>query len=182
MAKPRGWPSLALTAALTLFVGCDNDKPRAPVLATEAVYTNDAIGLTFMPPDGWLMYAKSSLPRDKPLDRPMRLVAYQKTEGTKRSEFELYAIEPGGDSLMAYLAKSPIGAEKWTAKGSPESLTINGRRAARYNLTSTRAEMRREITSFERGNRIYIFITTYQGADTKNREQTRRAVETSTWE
>lgn len=173
----RPWTLLVLVFLL----GCDESKPRAPVLATEAVYTNDAIGLTFLAPDGWILYAKSSLPRDEPLNRPMRLVSYQKTEGEKRSEFELYAIEPGEDSLLAYLAKSPIGTDKWATKGSPEVVTINGVRAARYNLTSPRAEMRREITSFERGNRIYIFVMTYQGSDTKFREQTRRAIETATW-
>ncbi len=165
---------------LGLLVGCE-EKPRAPVLATEAVYTNDAVGVTFMAPDGWILYAKSSLPRDEPLDRPMRLVSYQKTEAGKRSEFELYAIEPGSDALMVYLAKSPIGTDKWTTKGSPEAVTINGVKAARYSLTSARAEMRREITAFERGHRTYLFVMTYQGSDTKYREQTRRAIETATW-
>src|SRR4051812_807266 len=102
--------TLALPLLLILVVGCESNKPRAPTLATEAVDTNDTIGLTFVVPDGWVLFAKANLPPDEPITHPMRLVAYQKTEGPIRSEFELYALEPGGGSLLGYLDKNPIGS------------------------------------------------------------------------
>jgi hypothetical protein len=172
-----------LTLTLALLVGCDANKPRAPVLATEAVYTNDTIGLTLVAPDGWNLYAKAHLPPGTVFDRPIRLAAYERTDGKVRADLELYAIERGDEPLLTYLVKKPIGPDKWAEKGSPEAVTINGVKADRYSQSGSRgrADMRREITAFERAHRTYIFILTHEASDTKHREQSRRAIETATW-
>src|SRR5688572_19251430 len=87
--------------AVLALAGCDG-KPRAPALTTEAVYTSDAIGLTFVAPEGWVLFAKATPPPGK-YDRPLRMVAYQQAAGDSRTNFELYAIDlPDGQGLMSY--------------------------------------------------------------------------------
>jgi hypothetical protein len=179
---PRPLAVLALAGSLALLAGCDG-KPRAPALTTEAVYTSDAIGLTFVAPEGWVLFAKATPPPGK-YDRPLRMVAYQQTAGDTRTNFELYAIDlPDGQGLLAYLAKEPIGAEKWADKGPPAAETVNGAAATRYTQAGTgpRADWRRDLVEFRRPDRTYLFVTTYKASDTRAREQARRAVETATW-
>jgi hypothetical protein len=171
-----------LAVAVACLAGCD-EQPRAPALVNEAVYTNDAIGLSFVAPEGWVLFAKAELPPGQH-DRPMRLVAYQQTAGDTRTNFELYAIDvPKDQGLMAYLAKQPIGPEKWKARGEPAAVTINGARAVRYSEAgiANRSDMRRDLVEFRRPDRVYLFVTTYKASDAKAREQATRAVESATW-
>jgi hypothetical protein len=175
-------PFVLLLAALT---GCD-DKPRAPALTTEAVYSNSDIGLTFLVPEGWVLYAKVNLPTDRKLDYPQRLVAYQAGGGDRKGSFDLYAIDlPEGQKLLDYLAepKKAIGAERWTtAKGQPTEETINGATAARYIQTAVgKADRRRELVEFRRPDRTYVFTMTYKASDTQTREQAQQAVKSATW-
>lgn len=168
--------------ALAAVAGC-SETPRAPDLTTEAVYQYDPAGLRFPAPDGWAVYARM-LPPEGRLDRPMRLVAYFRAEGKVRADLELYAIDlPDGQALPAYLAGHPIGPDRWTPK-PPETIDINGTAATRHLLTGTgpRADMRREVVAFHRGDgRVYAFVLTHEASDTKHREQARRAIEKVAW-
>ena len=175
-------PFVLLLAALT---GCD-DRPRAPALTNEAVYSDSTSGLTFVAPEGWVLYAKVNLPEDRKLDYPQRLVAYRVGGGDRAGGFELYALDlPAGQGLLDYLAepKKAIGAEKWTTpKGQPTEETINGATATRYVQTSLRkADRRRELIEFRRPDRTYLFTMTYKASDTQTREQAQRAVQSATW-
>jgi hypothetical protein len=178
------WMVLPFGLLLAALTGCD-DTPRAPALTTEAVYSNSDIGLTFLVPEGWVLFAKVNLPEDRKLDYPQRLVAYQVGGGDRMGSFDLYAIDlPAGQKLLDYLAepKKAIGAERWATKGEPTEETINGATATRYVQTSLRkADRRRELVEFRRPDRTYLFTMTYKASDTQTREQAQRAVQSATW-
>jgi hypothetical protein len=174
-------PFGVLAAALA---GCD-DKPRAPALTTEAVYSNADAGLTFLVPEGWVLFAKVNLPADRKLDYPQRLVAYQVGGGDRKGSFDLYALDlPAGQKLLEYLAepKKAMGAERWTDKGPPTEETIGGAKATWYKQASAgKADRRRDLVEFRRPDRTYVFTMTYKGSDTQTREQAERAVRSATW-
>ncbi len=177
--SPRS--TLALTLALVLLAGC-GQKPRAPDLVTEAVYRNDTIGLTFVVPEGWQLYARANPPAGQKTDHPLLLVAYRSPGSDARSDLELYAADlPDGADLMGYLVRNPIGSEKWTAQGPPQAETIHGAEAARYTLTGSRPQTRREIVTFRRPDRTYLFVITYPASEAAPRDQARHAVESATW-
>jgi hypothetical protein len=179
-------PCLILSFVLLLaaLAGCDS-RPRAPALTTEAVYSNSDSGLTFVAPEGWVLYAKVNLPADHKLDRPQRLVAYQVGGGDRKGSFDLYALDiPEGQGLLEYLAgpKMAIGAEKWVTKGPPAEETINGVKATRHiQVSPGKADRRRDLIEFRRPDRTYVFTTTYKASDTQTREQVQRAIQSATW-
>ncbi len=181
---PKCATALVLAAAVPLaLAGCE-ERPRAPALTNEAIYHNRTIGLRFLTPEGWALYAKSALPPG-PADHPMLLAAYQRSEGQARGDLELYAVDlPAGQDLLAYLAAHPIGPDKWSSRGNPQSETINGAAATRYTQSAPRpkGEMRREIVAFRRPDRTYLFVLTHPSSDTQLREQARRSIESATWE
>lgn len=175
---------LSLVLLVTAPAGCE-EKPRAPALTTEAVYSNTDAGLTFVAPEGWVLYAKVNLPAGHKLDRPQRLVAYQVGGGDRKGSFDLYALDlPAGQGLPEYLAgpKMAIGAEKWTDKGKPVEETINGVKATRHvQAGAGKADRRRELVEFRRPDRTYVFTVTYKASDTQTREQAQRAIQSATW-
>lgn len=173
-------PYVLLAGTLT---GC-NDTPRAPALTTEAVYSNTDAGLTFVVPEGWVLFAKVNLPGGHKLDYPQRLVAYQ-AGGDRKGSFDLYAVDlPEGQGLLEYLAepKKAIGAEKWTTKGPPTEETINGAKATRYLQASAgKGDRHRELVEFRRPGRTYVFTLTYRASDSQTREQARQAIKSAVW-
>ena len=180
----RPWTILPFAPLLAVLAGCE-DKPRAPALTTEAVYSDSDAGLTFVAPEGWVLYAKVNLPADHKLGHPQRLVAYRVGGGDRNGSFELYALDLGGKGLLEYLAgpKMAIGAEKWTDKGKPTEETINGTNATRYlQVGAGKADRRRELIEFRRPDRTYVFVLSYKATDTQTREQAQRAVQSATWE
>lgn len=171
----------AAVAAATL-AGC-SETPRAPDLTTEAVYQNDRAGLRFLTPDGWNVIAKSVDP-ETPRDIPLRLIAYQHTEGRKRAELDLFTFAaPEDGDLLKYLERKPIGPEVWVHKPPVEPLTADGVEAKRYTLAGkgASADKRRELVEFRRGDRVYLFVISYNADDTKHRDQARGVIEKAVW-
>ncbi len=174
--------ALGLAACLAAAPGCQ-DRPRAPALANETVYQNDAVGVAFVTPEGWTLYAKTTLPPGK-LDRPIRLTAYGHAADKFHAEFELYAAEaPPGSDLLAYLATHKLGPEAWTAVGQPTAETVRGVAATRYVQAGVKADakMRREIVAFPRGDRQFFLCVTHHVDDTQALDQARKSVESVTW-
>jgi hypothetical protein len=168
-----------VAAALAALVGCES-RPQAPALANEAVYENDAAGVRFVAPEGWVTSGKSALPPGT-FEKPVRLVSYSASAG--HAGLDLYAIDlPAGQELPAYLEQHAIGADKWVAKGPGKAETINGVPATRYVHTSAKkGDRTRELTAFARGARSYVFVLVYANSDGSARDAGRRAVESVTW-
>lgn len=161
--------------------GC-SDRPRAPALTNDAVYTDDRAGLKFMVPDGWLMGMRSVPPPGR-LEKPAQLVRYHPPAADRAADLELLAIDlPESDDLGKYLAEHQAGGKKWAAVGPPKPVQANGVPATRYEYASAgKTEFRREITAFRRGDRVYLFLTTYGKNDTSSRDQVRLAIESVVW-
>jgi hypothetical protein len=170
----------AAAAALALAPLACESRPRAPALTPEAVYENDAAGVRFVVPEGWVTAGKTALPPGA-FDRPIRLVSYSSTVG--QAGLDLYAIDlPAGQDLPGYLERHAIGADKWVAKGPGQPDKVNGTPAMRYTQTAgKKGERTRELTAFARGGRTYVFVLSYATADGSSRDAGRRAVETTTW-
>jgi len=168
--------------ALTGVTGC-KETPRAPALVNETVYRNESIGVTFLTPEGWNLYGKTTLPPG-PLNRPIRLVSYSRVADKNHAEFELCAVEvrPDGD-LIGYLNTNKIGAGTWNLKGTPAPETIKGAKATRYVMTDAKAssKMIREIVAFPRGERQFLFVFTHHESDTLSSDQVQKSIDSITW-
>lgn len=171
-----GW--VAVVGLAIAAGGCES-RPRAPALTTEAVYENDAAGVRFVAPEGWVTSGKSALPPGT-FDKPIRLVSYTATPGP--AGLDLYAVDlPAGQALPAYLEQHAIGAEKWVAKGPGKPDTVHGVAAVRYTHTNKKGDRTRELTAFARGPRTYVLVLTYPTADGGARDLGRRAIDSTTW-
>ena len=85
---------------------------------------------------------------------------------------------PGGSDPGQYLIDHPIGSERWTLAPG-QAVTVNGVSAMRYDLSARSArkgELRREVTTFRRGDRVYFFMATFAPSDTPSRDKVRQAV------
>ena len=174
--------ALLFVGCVTLLGGCQ-ETPRAPALANETVYQNDTIGLVFVTPEGWSLYAKTSLPPGA-LNRPIRLTAYTRSVDKFHAEFELYAVDvPPSQDVLEYLGTHKIGPDTWTPKGKPTPETINGVPATRSILAGVKVstKMRREIIAFPRGDRQFLIVFTHHDADTQSRDQAQKAIESIKW-
>lgn len=182
MSAPRRLTALVAACCVAPVAGCQ-DRPRAPVLANETVYQNDAIGVTFVTPESWTLYAKTTLPPG-PLNRPIRLTAYAHVADKFHAEFELYAVDtPPGSDLLDYLATHKLSPEAWTPVRKPTPETVRGVPATRYSLAGAKADakMRREIVAFPRGDRQFLVVVTHHADDTPARDQAQKSLESVTW-
>ena len=167
---------------VALSAGCQ-DGPRAPALANETVYQNDAVGIAYVTTEGWTLFAKTTLPPG-PLNRPIRLTAYGRSAEKFHAEFELYAIDvPPGTDLPDYLTAHKIGPDVWTAIGKPSALTVRGVPATRFAFAGVKADAkkRRDIVSFPRGDRQFLIAFTHHEDDVQARDQAQKAIDSVTW-
>lgn len=65
-----------VSLAVLVAVGCDRQKPRAPALSDEPVYSNSRDGLSFLAPNGWSQSSKSDAPPDAS-EKDRVLVSYR---------------------------------------------------------------------------------------------------------
>lgn len=167
---------------VALAAGCQ-DGPRAPALANETVYQNDAVGITFVTPEGWTLFAKTTLPPGE-LNRSIRLTAYGRSAEKFHAEFELYAVDvPPGSNLLDYLAAHKIGPDVWTPVGKPSALTVRGVPATRYAFAGVKADAkkRRVVVAFTRGDRQFLIAFTHHDDDSVARDQAQKAIDSVTW-
>ena len=179
---PRAWLFGLLMLGLA-GTGCE-PAPRAPSLENTTIYQDATIGLRFLAPQGWILYARTVTPRGT-VDKPIRLVGYQRGTPDGRADLELYIADyPAEKGLMNYLAEHPIGPEKWQLKGEPTTVNFNGVQAKKYLLVSVHQSFRqRDFWEIRRSDqRVILFICTAMTADRSTREQASRAVETATFE
>lgn len=171
-----------LTAGLISGRGCAGG-PKAPPLTNDSVYQNGELGLRFLVPDGWLNTARADVPTDK-LPKPLMVAVYFQPQGDPPAALELLAIEaPDGTDLIQYLAENPVGHLNWRAATKPQPASVNGVSATKFTLTagSPKGEVRREVTAFRRGERVYLFMVTHPLAASAGRDAARRSVESVTW-
>jgi hypothetical protein len=172
---------LLLLAPLALLPAC-SDRPKAPPLTQESVYQNDAVGLRFLVPAGWTTQSRAVLPSG-PLAKPIVLVTYQ-GGGEKPAEFRVLVAElPDNTDLPQFLAGHPVGPDKWAPQSAVEPVTINGVQASRFTLVRSQGkeEVRREVTAFRRGERVYFFLVDFAATDATSRDAVRTAVNSITW-
>lgn len=180
MVKPVRNPLVGLLALA--LVGC-GDRPRAPVVSREAVFSDDAIGLRFATPDGWMAVSRATLPPG-PLAKPVIVASYMLPRGDRPTELELVAADPVAEGdLERFLTDTPIGPDRWRAKDKPTPAAVNGVSAERLTLArvAREGEVLREVTAFRRPTRTYLFVITYLGTDRDARDAAHKCVESAEW-
>ena len=179
-------PSLLIVCILGLITtasGC-TDRQRTPPLVNEALYSYEKIGLLFFTPQGWSITSRALLPPG-PLAEPKILVAYHLKDNEYPAALEVLAADlPEETDLGQYLLESRVGRELWTVKSQPESITVNGTAAFRFQLSHRTGENEdlRETTAFRRGGRVYFFIVSFVSGDHNSLNIGRKSIETVTWQ
>ncbi|MGL4423150.1 MAG: hypothetical protein ACRCZF_20985 [Gemmataceae bacterium] len=164
---------LSILLLIGLFaLGCDS-TPRAPVITNEPVYNLDSARLSFVVPEKWTMVGRAELPPGA-LPKPIVTVRYLNPNPSKSGELELVVAEYNEkQNIAAYLQENPLGGDKWEV-GNPQSVTINDSPGLRYELTlPKKAKLKREVTVFRRGSRIYLFVLTFNASDSAVRDTVR---------
>jgi hypothetical protein len=167
---------------LALVTGCE-PKPRAPSLENEAVFQDNKLNVRFVAPEGWVLFARSSVPPG-PVTKPIRIVAYHRGSSDGGADLELYIADfPANKPLMEYLKEHPVGPEKWKETGTPTPLQLEASSGIKHQLVSVhQAHRQREIWEFRRkGDRVYLMICSAMTADRSTRDQAERAVKSITF-
>ena len=167
---------------IAVAVGC-SDKPQAPPLTDEAVFEDDRVGLRFLVPDGWVVQSRATVP-EGPLSRTIIVVSYRRDLGQRPVTLEvLVADVPADANLERWLAERGTGGEMWSARGPNKSVTINGVEATHFGQTRTKGsdELRRDVTAFRRGNRVYFFVLRHTAANGDVAETVRSTIESISW-
>ena len=173
---------VAIAFAISLITGCEQ-TPRAPSLANEAVFQDSSLGVRFVAPEGWVLYARTTPPGGI-VTKPIRIVGYQRPATDGRADLELYIADyPKSKSLIEYLREHPIGPEKWLEKSSSD-LKIGSIEATNHLLVSVHQSFRqRDVWEIRRkGDRVFLFICSAMTSDRGVRDQARRAVESVTFQ
>jgi len=182
LVRPTRRAVLTLPLAALMAAAC-SQRPQAPPLTAEAVFQNDDIGLRFLTPDGWPMQSRAMLPAAL-LSKPIVVVAFQKGAGEKPAEFKLLAadVSPQTD-LDRFLSEYQVGTEQWIPVPPTQMVTINGAEATRHlqRRMQGKEELRREVTAFRRGGRVYFFLVVFAASDGASRDAVRSAVASVTW-
>jgi hypothetical protein len=174
--------AVLLAAGIVVLSGCGS-RPRAPAILDELVYQNDREGLRFLAPQGWTQHTRAELPAGK-LEQERLLVAYRQQEPDSPADLEIAAMDfPESKDLTAYLAAASHGVKQWRLAGKPETVQINGVTGVRTILTGQQGSMNitKEVVSFRRGERVFLFTGFYAPSDSKARDAVRQAVGSVMW-
>src|SRR5262249_26812782 len=149
----------------------------------EPVYQNDREGFRFLAPQGWTQHTRAELPPGK-LEQERLLVAYKQRETDSPADLEVAAVDlPEPSDLTAYLAAASHGVRQWRLVTKPETVQINGVSAVRTAFTGQQGSlnMTKEVVSFRRGDRVFLFTGFYVPSDSKARDALRQAVGSVMW-
>jgi hypothetical protein len=125
---------------------------------------------------------KAEIPPGR-LEKERLLVLYRQTGGQGTALHISMADLPESSPLAEYLARPSFGVEKWERTLAPEQLSLGHKTATRY-LFGTKAAgkpLHREVIVFRRQERVYFFTILFSPADTRGRDQARKAIESIIW-
>lgn len=146
--------AFALLAAAA--VGCSS-RPHAPALTQSQLFQDDAIGLRFRVPDGWVQTSRATLPAGK-LPKESAVVYYRLMYGDKPAAFEVTCADLAEDTDLAkHLTYGP-----WRMAAKPQPEGVGGKPATRYALLDKAGlkQERRETVAVRRGPRVFFFTVT----------------------
>ncbi|HEX3151823.1 MAG TPA: hypothetical protein VHR66_27370 [Gemmataceae bacterium] len=174
-----GLPALVLAIVCA---ACSN-RLKAPPLTNDAVFHDDAIGLRFLVPSGWAMQSREVVPVG-PLPRTIIVVSYAGPAGPNLATLELVAADvPAEADLERFLSENGPGNDQWTSLPPSKAIIVNGAEAIRFAQSRMQGknEIRREVTAFRRGARVYFFVLAFPSADADVGDAARKTVESVTW-
>lgn len=179
----RSFWLLACVSMLSL-TGCGEAVPEAPELRDAPVYENAQEGFRFMVPDGWTQTASSVLPPGE-IQGEAFLARYRVKSPEAGSMLVIECSAASNEkSLKDHHAASSYRANQWTLKGQPETLKLGGREARRmmFEATLDGRVIAKEVTCFQKGNRLYSFVGLFSSTDEKARQQIQRAISSVVWD
>ena len=174
-------PLLALPL-IVLACGC-SDRPQAPPLTDEAVFQDDRVGLRFLVPAGWVVQSRAVVP-DGPLSRTIIVASYRGPAGQRPPTLEVLAADvPADANLERWLAERGSGSEAWAPRPPIRTVTINGAEATQFGQSRVKGtdELRRAVTAFRRGPRVYYFVVRHTAADPNVADAVRTTIDSITW-
>jgi hypothetical protein len=171
-----------LAVGLLLVCAC-HQRPKAPALIDEPVYQNKEEGFRFLVPEGWSMAGRSDLPSGN-AEKERLLVQYRRTHSGPPALLEVSRMDlPEETDLAGYLGGPSFSAKHWKSEGPPETVECGGAKGKRFRLTASAngSAWVKEVTTFWRGGRVYLFTALFSPKDDTAPEQVRRAIRHLVW-
>jgi hypothetical protein len=152
------------------------------VLRDAPVYQNDAEGLRFLVPKGWIQTASAVLPPER-LEGEVVLVRYQMRTSEKNALVELLCFDKEDFDLHVYHSDPSHGVEGWRIVSPLSWREIHGVPAQHclFRGTIDKEVICKEVYAFRRAARVYSFIAFYWESDQNAREEVRQAMESVVW-
>lgn len=182
LSFPAGFPGgvtrLCILVVAAVAIGC-TDRPKAPALGNEPVYENVREGFRFVAPDGWQQAAKADVPPGR-AEKERLLVRYFAASSEKAAVFEVTLVDlPESADLAGQLAGRSHGVADWQSAGPGKPITIQGASATQFAFRSKNSN--KDVITFRRGGRVYLFTIISDVSDGKGRDLARKAVESVVW-
>lgn len=163
--------SVAMLAVVAL--GCSS-RHRAPAISSSPVFQDDAIGLRFRVPDGWMQFGRGSFPPGK-LPKESEVVNYRLVYGEKPATFNVTAADlPDGTDLAEHLAVPP-----WRVTSGPEAELVGGKSGQRFALADK--SQRRDTVAVRIGSRVFFFTLATATGDRAAAAAGREILGSVTW-
>jgi hypothetical protein len=178
--KHTTWIKLALFL-VGLVAGCER-SPRAPLLRDEPVYQNSQGGFRFQAPHGWTQVAKGDWPAKATQER--LLVEYKAEASEQPAGLQVMVVDlPESTNLDKYLVGASFASGSWRPTGTSEILQISGVEARRHTFESGfgNEKTTREVVTFRRQGRVFLFTGIFSASDSLARDQIRAAVNSIIW-
>src|SRR5262249_6719910 len=154
-------------AAVLLLGGCGT-RPQAPALRNDPIYQDATEGFRFVVPEGWTQQAAAKLPPGK-VDKERLLTGYLCPSEGEPATFDVSRIDlPPDTDLGTYLAQPSYGVSTWQTTEPTQEITVHGMPAQRWAFVGRlgKVDWTREVVTFRRGERVYLFSGMFPKADT----------------
>lgn len=169
---------ICVLLACLLAGGCES-RPQAPVLRDSPLYHNEAEGIRFLVPDGWMQSASAILPPGH-FEDEMFVVRYSVPTADSGAMMVLLVLSEREPIDMGQHLQGPsFRVEKWKPAAPANNLTINGAAVEHHVLTAdvNGKELTKEAYVFRANERVYSFIGMFASTDDYARQQLQRAID-----
>lgn len=153
-----------------------------PLLKNDAKEFRDSeVGIRFSAPPRWGMQLRSTDAPDDDDPKDRMLVKYKRLlPNSPAAWFRVHVVAAPQDLAIEQFVKDYPSGHDWKPRGTVRSTTVGGRPAAemRYGGAYHGFPSYRDIVAVRQGSQVFVFVSTYQVADSAAQQEARQSMNT----